>query len=125
MKTKIKKVFKNFINYTLSSEFKAIIVIVLLICLAYSLLYSSIMNSATREMSLTIEEQTKKINTLNNEINSLKEQNEIILFRNSYLKSYNEELYEAFKECEGKKACIEAAYIDDIQNYSSEVELYD
>jgi hypothetical protein len=115
MKEKIKNGYKMFIDYTLTDEFKTIVMTLLfgsfVIVTCWALLFTAI-----------AEDLTDKINQVAKENEALTIKNEKLEYDNVRYKMMYEETYELFTSCVENQTWYEDFYYDNVDPYTGEIE---
>lgn len=115
MKKKIKNIYKRFIDYTLTNEFKIIVMTLLfgflIIATLWALLFTAI-----------AEDLTDKIDQVAKENEALTIKNEQLEYDNVRYKMMYEETYELFTSCVETQTWYENFYYDNVDPYTGEIE---
>lgn len=93
---KIKSTIKNIIDYTLTDEFKAIVMIMLFCFVIISLFWAGIMTVLTDDLTTRTQEVVK-------ENEELKVKNEYLVSELARYEMISEEYYELFYSCQESK----------------------
>ena len=115
VKQKIKNIYKRFIDYTLTNEFKIIVMTLLfgflIIATLWALLFTAI-----------AEDLTDKIDQVAKENEALTIKNEQLEYDNVRYKMMYEETYELFTSCVETQTWYEKFYYDNVDPYTGEIE---
>lgn len=115
MKQKIKKFIKIFIDYTLTSEFKSMVLLALFFFATIGIFWAIISTALVDEAIQTLNKQQDQYEELKLKYNTL--QSDF-----SRLKMWEEELYELFTDCQSKTSWYEDFYYDNVDPYTGEIE---
>lgn len=90
----MKQRIKRIIDYTLTNEFKIIVMVIMLCLIILFYMWNMLLISITEDLTQKIQIQTKEYEELNMQHSDLKKEYD-------YLRSFNEELVDNLKYCEG------------------------
>lgn len=85
LRIKIKKIFDNYINFTLSNEFKNILIILLVILLFAIFLYCLILTDFTKKLETINADREKDFSEITKENENLKKEYRSIVIENETL----------------------------------------
>ncbi len=114
MKEKIKRYTKEFIDYTLTDEFKLIVITLLSVITIAAVLFGVIAGGITEKSIETLQEQQEKYEKLEKDYNNLQ-------LDYNRLNMWNDELYELFYSCQNESSWYEDFYYDNVSP-SGEIE---
>lgn len=115
MKLKIKKHIKQFIDYTLTDEFKPIVMI-LLVCFTFcGFLFGVISTALVNETLEVATEQKEKYDKLEAKYEELQSDY-------NRLEMWSQEVYELFITCQETESWYEKFYYDNVDKYTGEIE---
>lgn len=115
MKIKIKRYIKQFIDYTLTDEFKSMVMIMLLCFVACGLLFGIISTALVNEALNVATEQKENYDKL--EVKYEKLQSDY-----NRLEMWSQEVYELFITCQETESWYEKFYYDNVDPYTGEIE---
>lgn len=115
MKEKIKKYFKEFIEYTLTNEFKTMVMLLLFFFATIGVFWAIISTALVNESIDVLEQQQEKYEELEKKYETLQ-------FEYNNQKMWNDELYELFTTCQNNKTWYEEFYYNNVEPYTGEIE---
>lgn len=115
MKLKIKKHIKQFIDYTLTDEFKSIVMISLVCFTVCGFLFGVISTSLVNETLDVATEQKEKYDKLETKYEELQSDY-------NRLEMWSQEVYELFITCQETESWYEKFYYDNVDKYTGEIE---
>lgn len=115
MKFKIKKYIKQVIDYTLTDEFKSMVMILLFVITIISICWALIMTAITNDLTNVAIENNEKITELESSVDYFSSEA-------ARYKMISEEYYELFISCQESKTWYEDFYYDNVDKYTGEIE---
>lgn len=115
MKVKIKRTIKSFIDYTLTDEFKTMVMILLVGLTLLSICWGVIMTALTNDLTNVAIENNKKITELESSVDYFSGEA-------ARYKMISEEYYELFTTCQESTSWYEDFYYDNVDPYTGEIE---
>lgn len=115
MKLKIKRYIKQFIDYTLTDEFKSIVMIFLLAISILAICWGAIMTAITEDLTNVAIERGEKITELEKSVDYFNGEA-------ARYKMISEEYYELFTTCQESSSWYEDFYYDNVDQYTGEIE---
>lgn len=112
---KIKTCINQFIDYTLTDEFKTIVMLTLFLFATIGTFWAIISTTLVDEAIETLKEQQSKYEELETKYNVLETDF-------SRLKAWEEELYDLFSNCQTTNSWYEDFYYDNVDPYTGEIE---
>lgn len=115
MKLKIKKHIKQFIDYTLTDEFKSMVMIFLVAVSILAVCWGTIMTVFTEDLTNVAIERGEKITELEKSVDYFSGEA-------ARYKMISEEYYELFTTCQDTESWYEKFYYDNVDKYTGEIE---
>lgn len=115
MKLKIKRYIKQFIDYTLTDEFKSIVMISLVCFTVCGFLFGVISTALVNETLDVATEQKEKYDKLEAKYEELQSDY-------NRLEMWSQEVYELFITCQETESWYEKFYYDNVDKYTGEIE---
>lgn len=112
---KVKRIIKDIIDWTLTDEFKALVMIFLVAISILAICWGALMTAITEDLTNLAIERAEKITELEKSIDYFSGEA-------ARYKMISEEYYELFTTCQDTESWYEKFYYDNVDQYTGKIE---